>query len=149
MSLLPSLALGEWTYEASVDQFDGAQVHSISVGSEVGTLQAVLTLRCDEGKAPLFVFQTDEVIKSDAQGIAQMQLSVDSKEITGMLASGWVRSDQYQGAYTYAVKPVLRKLEGGEVLRIRARGVLTTFEAAFNIDGLADALAPIQEHCKL
>lgn len=148
LALAPLTAPAEWTYSQHIDEFDGTDWRSISVESEVGSQPAILMLRCEAGKQAMFVFQTDDVIRSDGDGIALMQYSVDGELVRGTLATGWIRSEQYQGAYTYTWKAVMKKIEGGEVLRFRVQGVLETFDAVFRNDGLEAALEELRPHCR-
>lgn len=153
--VLPSLASAlepVWQYRASVDDFDGKQWHEVVVGSQPGTAPAMLLVRCEAGKAPVMAFVLGEVIVAGSfnggSASAVMRMSVDSNELKGAAFASWPRMDNYQGAYTYRVRAVLDKLEGGTLLRVRSQGVLETFDAAFDLTTLSEALAQLQPHCR-
>jgi hypothetical protein len=82
------------------------------------------------------------------KGESRIGVSIDGKEDRRDVWN-WNRDDALEGINTYRVANVTKTLRGASELKLRIAGLSgKTYDAAFDVSGLAAAVEQLKPHCK-
>jgi hypothetical protein len=166
----PAQVLAAWEYKEIADGFGATAfvlqaTSSLPVeGTDLKQHYPLMQLRCDkdgrqrdkDGGEPSWRvrwFAIVEAAPSDNLSVdivesIRMQVRVDGKEDRREVWN-WNRDDDLQGINTYRAAAVTKALRDASELELRIAGLFgKTYDATFDVSGLAAALEQLKPHCK-
>jgi hypothetical protein len=159
----PAQVFAAWEYKEIADDFGTTAFvlqadSSLPVeGTDLKQHYPLMQLRCDEeGGEPYWRVHWFAIVKAapsnslsvDLVEEIRMEVRVDGKEDRRDVWN-WNRDDALEGINTYRVANVTKTLRGASELKLRIAGLSgKTYDAAFDVSGLAAAVEQLKPHCK-
>jgi hypothetical protein len=159
----PAQVLAAWEYKEIADGF-GKTAFVLQVdsslpveGTDLKQHYPLMQLRCDkDGGEPYWRVHWFAIVKAapssnlsvDLVEGTRMQVRVDGKDDRRDVWN-WYREDALEGINTYRAAPVTKTLRDASELQLRIAGLAgKTYDATFDVSGLAAALEQLKPHCR-